>query len=142
MRLISSVLEAYVTLPLRRFREGLDGDRVRFSILSPNTSISSDSLGGVEVDVSESVVSSLDVPRLSPLLRGVEDVVLFVGLSCGDRSAKGLMICFGSQGIGLFGSLEAQLGMLVCRCCVMLVEKELRRMNGFESSSVDMLTVL
>ena len=41
---------------------------------------------------------------------------------------------FGSQGMGLFGSLEAQLGILVCLCGV-VIEKELRRIGA--SSSCD-----
>ena len=45
---------------------------------------------------------------------------------CGEILVSGVFVFFGSEGIGLFGSLDAQLGMLLCLCCDMLVENELR----------------
>ena len=88
---------------------------------------SCDSLGGVDGGVSESLVSSLIIPRFSPLLRGLE-LILNCDCICDAKSDNGAAILLGSQGIGLFGSLESQLGMLLCLCIGMLVEKELRLM--------------
>lgn len=88
---------------------------VIFSVTSSN---SCTPLGGVDIGVSDSVaLLSYDV-RLSPLLRG------FV-LACGVLKSETRLenvgaIVFGSQGIGLLGSLEAQLGILWCLCCVMV----------------------
>ena len=98
---------------------------------------SCDSLGGVDGGVSESVVSSLIIPRFSLLLRGLE-VVLICVVICDEISENGGAVLLGSQGIGLFGSLESQLGMLLCLCMGMLVEKELRLMP-FSSSVADIV---
>lgn len=78
--------------------------------------------GGVDIGVSESVVSSYNV-RLSPLLRGLETLLDCAAMSAA-MLANGSHVFFGSQGMGLLGSLESQFGMLRCLCCVMVVEKE------------------
>ena len=132
-RLISSVLEAYVVLALRLLICGLDCvlDRAPISSVSSDTSCESP-LGGVDGGVSESLVSDT-IPRLSPLLRGLEGVLNCVFI-CDDSCTSGEVTFFGSVGIGLFGSLDAQFGMLLCLCCVMLVEKEERLIDSSSSS--------
>lgn len=70
--------------------------------------------------MSESVVSSLEV-RLSALLRAFDRAAISA-----DILENGVRITFGSDGIGLFGSLESQLGMLRCRWCGMVAENEVR----------------
>ena len=97
-----------------------DNDAI-FTVI-PSTS--SSPLGGVESGVSESVVSSFD-ERLSPLLRGLEMFFDRAAMSS-DILEKGVWCCFGSLGMGLFGSLELQLGMLWCRWCGIVVENEIR----------------
>ena len=77
-------------------------------------------------------MSSVTIPRLSLLLRRL-DVVLDCDFICDDMLMSDAPICFGSTGIGLLGSLEAQFGMLLCLCCVMVVEKELRLINWSDS---------
>jgi hypothetical protein len=101
---------------------------------------SCDSFGGVDGGVSESLVSSLIIPRFSPLVRGLE-LVLKWDVICDAISENGAASLLGSQGIGLFGSLESQFGMLLCLCMGMLVEKELRLMP-FGSSGADIIEYL
>ena len=102
---------------------GADARRDNASICAVNSVMSSGSPGGVEAGVSEPSVSSFTVSKLSPLLESV----LWCDMLNIDSHAL-----FGSQGMGLFGSLEAQFGILVCLCGVM-DEKELRLMGGASS---------
>lgn len=120
---MSSVLDAYVVLARRLRCKGLDALRGSSVALSATSSTISVSLGGVDSVVSESVLSSVMLANVSPLLRGLDIVVKFV-LICGAISVSGARLFFGSQGIGLFGSLEAQLGIDLCLCAVIVVEND------------------
>jgi hypothetical protein len=103
------------------------------AILSVISSVSVVPLGGVERGVSESVVSSY-VRSDSPLLRGL-GAALIRALISADILEKGCPRFFGSLGMGLFGSLESQLGMLLCRCCIMLESNEARGLERRGSCS-------
>ncbi len=92
--------------------------------------------GGVEAGVSESLVSSFNIPSLSALLRGLDSALDSVI----DMLLSGKLVLLGSQGIGLFGSLEAQLGMLVCLCFVVYCENELRLIEGSSVCGWDIMT--
>lgn len=136
-RLISSELEAKVVLALLLLGcGGLDWTVDNSAILSAASSTSCTPFGGVDIGVSESVVSSYNV-RLSPLLRGLETLLDRAAMSAAilENGSQGI---FGSDGIGLLGSLESQLGMLRCRCCVMVEEKEDRcvEARGWDGAAI------
>lgn len=92
---------------------GLDCDRESAAMPSVISVTSCDSLGGVDGGVSESLVCSDSVPKCSPLLRGLGST-LCSGIMWVDMLESGAAEILGSQGIGLFGSLESQFGMLLC----------------------------
>lgn len=77
------------------------------------------------------------IPKYSPLLRGLGSV-LCSAIICDDILESGAACLLGSHGMGLFGSLESQFGMLLCLWIGMSVEKELRLMP-FGSSGTDMV---
>ena len=81
-------------------------------------------------------MSSLIIPGFSPPFRGLE--LVDCDFIVEAISEKGAAILLGSQGIGLFGSLESQLGMLLCRWIGIVVEKEFRLMP-FGSPVVDIM---
>ena len=73
-------------------------------------------------------------PKFSPLLRGLASA-LCSGIIWFAILESGADDVLGSQGIGLFGSLESQLGMLLCLCMGISVEKELRLMPFVSGSA-------
>lgn len=123
-----------MTLALRMRGWLCDSDqrRGRGAILSEfsSKSLSSDTWGGVDASVSRSLESSL-MSSASPLLRGLDSTLSRVGIPAAARR-----VLLGSQGTGLLGSLEELLGILLCRWAN-VVEKEVRRMNGWSVCCAD-----
>lgn len=108
---------------------GLDALRGSAGTLSLISSDAMPSSGGVEGGVSESVLVSVMVARLSPLLRGLAAVLWYARIFGTSRTSGLLANVFGSVGMGLSGSLVAHCGMLLCRWwCIAL--KDSRRVEG------------
>lgn len=138
-RLISSELDAYVVLARLFLVCGLDCDLSSAAIPSVISATSCDSFGGVDGGVSESLVISESTSTDSALLRRGLASVLRSAIICDEILDSGAPGFLGSQGIGLFGSLESQLGIDLCRWMGMLVEKEFRLMP-LGSGDADIVT--